>query len=125
MSLLGPAEPWDDAADLEAFLAARIAEEEGHAGQVHWQHCTGFDRDGGMDQEFCDCGRPARTRARLAAMRAILSYETQGCLRGLHIDGWGVWRDMVKVTIAGYADHPDFKPTWKIDRLDETTRTPR
>ena len=56
--------------------------------------------------------RNGRTEA--AAKRAIVSYEADGHLAGLHIDAWGVWHDMLKHIAEPHGAHPDYRAAWHL-----------
>lgn len=56
---------------------------------------------------------PARVLREVEAKQAIVDYESDGHLRGLHIDAWGIWRDQLKSLAAVYAGHPDYREEWR------------
>jgi hypothetical protein len=106
------------AADLLAFLRARLDEDEQIA------RCP-FDKHGGY-AEYNDPGHPGhhlRVLAEVDAKRRILD-EVVPDVAGLElqIDGeWGVGPSttdgtdtlLLKILALPYADHPDYQPEWK------------
>lgn len=108
--------------DQTEFLLARIAEEEANA---EWIHDS--SEDNLQMLEFfgaCTCGRPARALADCQAKRRAIESAWGDHLR---IESeWGRGQGSKQLTAANdypevvsalaevYADHPDYRPEWRI-----------
>jgi hypothetical protein len=101
--------------DLAAFLAARLDEDEAVAKDEHERVWFGPYPETLAEREGWIVIQQERALREAAAKRAILNYESAGLLGGLHIDGWGMWRDALKCLAAVYSDHPDYRDEWKLD----------
>jgi hypothetical protein len=103
---------------LAEFLAARLADDEAGANEVHKPgNCIcvadvcGFSEDP-LD---CSCGYPARVLREVEAKRKILA-EAQAVRKLLDLTGGehDQYRDWVLRQFAAiYEGHPDFDPSWK------------
>ena len=105
---------------LTEFLTARLDEDEAGAGDWHdARRCGGFDRDGGFELKWCDCGYPARVLREVEAMRKILEDWQAAVEQGS--DGRRKHRltheimlhRAVKTLAAVWCDHPDYDPAWR------------
>lgn len=108
--------------DLITFVRARLDEDEAQADEVHLQGC-GHSRVEFCDDDWCDCGKPARVRADVEAKRRIVelhesehecsTYDDNGerdpCTYVLHPRECSTLR----LLATAYADHPDFRDEWR------------
>ena len=103
---------------LTEFLTARYAEKEAEASDWHdARRCGGFDRDGGFELKWCDCGYPARVLREVEAGRKILA-AYQRAQAATSADSWESdytqaleWA--ARVLAAVDRDHPDYDPAWE------------
>lgn len=107
--------------DITEFIAARLAEDEAAANEVHRPgDCGCVDRDGEFDPDpvYCSCHYPARVLREVAAKRAIMGlhdlpehYCPLPVLPGRHGQLWTpeegpCWT--LRLLASTYSDHPDY-----------------
>ena len=108
--------------DLTEFLAARLAEDELAADEIHRPRaCGSVDRDGEFDPDpiWCSCDYPARVSREVAAMRAIIRRcaarmnEMDEHSNGL-VSPRALLARQILVDLAGaFSDHPDCREEWE------------
>ncbi len=109
--------------DLAEFLTARLDEDAADADDLHLRYCMAYDRDGGFELKWCDCGMPARVLREVEAKRAILA-RCQMVLAAFHDPEGGEWPDVnrrerhharrtIEDMASAYRDHEDYDPAWE------------
>jgi hypothetical protein len=103
---------------LVEFLLARIAEDEGSAGDVHDAYCTAVTQtDHGTwtyEPGGCDCECPARALAWCAAKRRIVElYQQANTNERADCAFVNALEQVVRLLTRSWRDHPDFDPSWQ------------
>jgi len=94
-----------------AFVAARLAEDDAGAYEMHRPRgCGTIDRDGGFDPDpfWCSCGYPIRVLRQVTALRVILAEHAPISTPPLcSVCGEYAPCKTLRALAAIWADHPD------------------